>query len=185
MNTIAAFVGRIMLAALFIVSGLNKLFALAATKTLLTSVGLSPDLALPTALFELIAGIALLLGFLTRAFSLLLAGFCLLVIVFYHRDFSDPVQTAMAFKNVAISGGLLCLFAHQQMVWSYDSMRISRRNEHAARVADERAHDADLRAARAETRTEMMGAGNVRTIPTVNFGHAQSDETRRRWWNFR
>ena len=162
MNMIAAAIGRILLSLIFIVSGASKLFDPAATETMIVSAGLPSGLAIPTGAFELIGGIAIALGFMTRLFSILLAGFCLATVLFFHRDFTDPVQATMALKNVAIAGGFLCLFAHSQMRWSYDSMRLTRKTEIAERDGVTKAHEAEIRAAAAEARAE-----GLRTTPAV------------------
>ena len=162
MNMIAAAIGRILLSLIFIVSGASKLFDPAATEAMIVSAGLPSGLAIPTGAFELIGGIAIALGFMTRLFSILLAGFCLATVLFFHRDFTDPVQATMALKNVAIAGGFLCLFAHSQMRWSYDSMRLTRKTEIAEREGVTNAHEAELRAAAAEARAE-----GLRTTPAV------------------
>lgn len=143
MSAIAAFVGRILLALIFILAGISKLSDIAGTNAYIQSVGMPAGLGLPAGLFELIAGSAIAFGFMTRLFSILLAGFCLLTAVLFHANFTDPIQMAMFLKNVAIAGGLLCLFAQSQMRWSYDAMRERRGLERSTR-------DADLRAAKAE-----------------------------------
>ncbi len=154
MSMIAVFVGRIFIAVIFVVSGINKLIHVADTNAMISSTGLPAGLAVPTGLFELIAGICIAMGIFTRLFSVLLAGFTLLTILFFHREFTDPVQAAQAMKNLAIAGGLLCLFGYGQTRWSYDAMRQRRRDELALREAQQQATEADLRAARAEGRAE-------------------------------
>jgi len=155
-NTIAALIGRILLALIFIVSGASKLFDPSGTEALITGVGLPAGLAIPAGLFELVAGLALALGFMTRLFSILLAGFCLVTAFFFHNQIGDPMQAAMALKNVAIAGGLLCLFAHSQMRWSYDSMRLTRKAEIAERDAGAKVREAELRAVKAEAQNEAL-----------------------------
>jgi putative oxidoreductase len=150
MTTLLAFIGRLMIALLFIVSGANKLFDLAGTQGMLGSVGLPANFALPTGIFELVAGLALVFGFLTRLVAVLLAAFCLLTAFFFHNNFVDPTQAAMLLKNIAIAGGLLCLCALDTVRWSYDAMRERRLAEQAAVKAEHRVHDAEMRAARAE-----------------------------------
>ena len=167
MNMIAAAVGRILLALIFIVSGASKLFDTAATEAMITGAGFPGGLAIPTGAFELIAGLAIALGFMTRLFSILLAGFCLLTAVLFHQNVTDPIQAAMALKNVAIAGGLLCLFAHSQMRWSYDSMKLKRRAEIAERDGVTKAHDADVRVAAAEARAEGLRSAPVAAAPVV------------------
>ncbi|MEO0032140.1 MAG: hypothetical protein RIS94_1898 [Pseudomonadota bacterium] len=190
MNTIAAFVGRILLALLFLVSGINKLFAVSATESLITSAGLPSGLAVAVGLFEVIGALALIFGFMTRLFAVLFAGFSLLTVLFFHRQFTDPMQATMALKNVAIAGGMLCLFAHSQMRWSYDSMRIARRGERSTLEAEERAREADLRAARAEAKADALGTVASRPIPASTVGWVDRDgdgvpERRRHWWELR
>ena len=161
MSALLAFAGRLLIALLFVISGMNKLVDPASTQAMLAAVGLPTMLAIPTGLFELIAGLALILGFLTRFFATLLAIFCLLSAFFFHNNFVDPMQLAQLLKNVAIAGGLLCLCAVNTMRWSYDSMREQRRVERAEREAVMRAavaegrleeRDAALRVAEAEGR---------------------------------
>jgi len=175
MNTVAAFVGRLLLALIFIVSGINKLFDIPSIEAMLAGVGLPTSFALPTALFELLGGLAIALGVMTRLFAILFAGFSLVTILFFHRQFSDPMQATMALKNVAIAGGFLCLFAHSQMRWSYDSMRQRRRHDALNREVELRAREAELRAARAEGRAEIA--------PVVTTTPDGAVVTPRRWWS--
>ena len=157
MSAIVAFLGRLMLAALFVLSGIPKIMDPSGTAQMLASKSLPASLAMPTGIFEVVAGLLLALGIMSRLVSLLLAGFTLLTVFFFHNDFGDPMQAAQALKNVAIAGGLLVVFAYGHMRWSYDHMRATRRGEVVAADATARAHDAELRAARAEGRAEAAG----------------------------
>ena len=150
MSTIAAVVGRILLAAIFLISGAGKLMDPSGTEAMIRGVGFPGGLAIPTGLFELLAGLCLAIGLMTRLTAVLLFGFVALTTLLFHNNFTDPLQAAMALKNLAIMGGLLLVFAHSQMWWSYDAMRRTRRGEVATANAEERAHAAELRAARAE-----------------------------------
>ncbi len=162
MSMIAVFIGRLFIAVIFIVSGINKLIHVADTQAMISTAGLPGWLAVPTGLFELIAGACIALGIYARTVSLLLAGFVLLTILFFHRDFTDPMQAMTAMKNLAIAGGLLCLFGYGNTRWSYDALRRKRRDEIDV-------HNAELRAARAEGRADAAGE------PVV---------VRRPWWRF-
>lgn len=154
MALIAAIFGRLLLAALFIVGGLQKLAAVGDTGAMLQGASLPANFALPVAIFEIIAGLLLAIGLMTRLVSLLLLVFVAGGIFFLHNNFGDPTQMQYALKDVAIMGGLLVTFAYGQMRGSYDYMREQRRT-----------HDAELRAARAEGRAE--GATEVpRTVVT-------------------
>jgi putative oxidoreductase len=137
-----AFVGRVMLALIFVISGAMKLTDIPGTGAYMASVGLPPSLALPAALFEVVGGLMIVFGVFTRLTALVFAVFCLLTALLFHRETADSVQAAMAFKNIAIAGGFLCLFAYDQKSWSFDSYRARRRREAEARVAATSDHPA-------------------------------------------
>lgn len=159
MSAIAAFIGRVLLALLFVLSGIPKIIDPASTAEYMQSAaGLPGNLAMPVGIFEVVAGLLLALGVMTRLVSILLAGFVLLTTFFFHNQFADPVQGPHALKNIAIVGGLLVVFAYGQMRWSYDHIRAARKGEVAAAKAEERAREAELRAARAEGRAEAAVA---------------------------
>jgi putative oxidoreductase len=126
-----AFIGRIMLALIFIMGGAMKLAEPTSTGQYMATVGLPANLAIPAGIFELVGGVCIALGIFTRIWALLLAGFCVLTALLFHRETADPLQAAMAFKNIAIAGGFLCLFAYQGKAWSLDHYRERRRVEAA------------------------------------------------------
>ena len=158
MSMLAVFIGRLFIAVIFIVSGINKLIHVSDTSAMIASAGLPGGLAIPVGLFELIAGVCIALGIAARLWSILLAGFVLATILFFHREVTDPVQAMAAMKNLAIAGGLLCLFGYGHTRWSYDALRQRRRDELTAHETQQRASEAELRAARAEGRAEDVGA---------------------------
>lgn len=146
---IVAFIGRVMISMLFIGAGASKFMDIPGTNAYIDANGLPNGLAIPTASFELIGGLLLLIGLFTRPLAILFAGFTLVTILFFHRDFGDPLQMQMAIKNVAIAGGLLVLFAYSNIAYSFDSLR-------ARRKTDREVNEADLRAAKAEGRAEIL-----------------------------
>ena len=161
MSMIAVFIGRLFIAVIFVVSGVNKLIHVSDTSAMISTSGLPGGLAIPVGLFELVAGICIALGIAVRLVSILLAGFVLATILFFHREFTDSVQAMAAMKNLAIAGGLLCLFGYGHTRWSYDALRARRRDELAAHRTQQHATDAELRAARAEGRAEATGTPDV------------------------
>lgn len=181
MSAIAATIGRILLGVLFIISGLQKIFAPASTAAYIESTTTLPgSLALPTGIFELVAGVLLAIGLMSRLVSIVLAVFVALTIMFFHNALTDPTQATQALKNVALIGGLLMVFAYGQMRWSYDHIKAERRGEIALREAEHRTHDAELAAARAEGRAEASGTvvTEVRHDDTLDAGR------RRQWWRY-
>ena len=126
-STNAAFAlgGRFLLAILFILSGLSKLGAAAATQAYIAKAGLPlPVLAyVGTVAIELGAGLMLLVGYRTRAAALALALFTLAAAAFFHNQFGDRNQFIHFMKNLAICGGLLQVYAFGAGGLSVDGRR--------------------------------------------------------------
>ncbi|WP_225205904.1 DoxX family protein [Novosphingobium huizhouense] len=104
-----AFAGRVLIAAIFVLSGLSKVTAPAATIGYIESAGLpfaQAALALAV-LVELGGGLALIAGYRVRLVALLLAGFSLVTAFAFHGAIGDQNQFIHFFKNVAMAGGLL------------------------------------------------------------------------------
>lgn len=118
-------IGRIGIAAIFILSGLTKLAAPAATIGYIQSVGLPlPQVGLAIALLvELIGGAALVLGYRTRLVASILAVFSITTAFAFHSALGDQNQFIHFFKNVAIAGGLLNVMALGGGAWSLDARR--------------------------------------------------------------
>lgn len=185
MSKFVAIIGRCLVALLFIVAGANKLGDVAGTEAALTGAGLPGGLAVGIAIFEIVAGICLALGFLTRLFAVILAIYTFLVILFFYNRFNDPVLGRMALQNLAVIGGLALAFAHSHMWWHYDAMRRNRRSELAARDAEQRAHDAEIRAARAEATAEAATtAPAARPAMVEADGDGIADRRRRRFFDW-
>jgi putative oxidoreductase len=120
LSNLSLLTGRAMLSAMFISAGFSKIGAYAGTQAYMESVGV-PGLLLPAVIaLEIIGGLAVLGGFQTRIAALLLAGFTLLAAVIFHSDFSQPMQTILFTKNIAITGGFLLLYAHGPGDWSFN-----------------------------------------------------------------
>jgi putative oxidoreductase len=117
--------GRLLLAGLFLASGLAKLGAAAGTIAYISSVGLP----FPTLLYALAVaaevggGVLLLVGFKARAAAVALAVFSVAAAVLFHSQFSDQNQMIHFMKNLAIAGGLLALFASGAGRFSVDARR--------------------------------------------------------------
>lgn len=181
MSTFAAVIGRILLSLIFIISGIGKLIDPAGTAAMMNGAGLPGGLAYVVAAFELVLGLCLAFGIMTRIAALLLFGFTALTILFFHNRFTDPMQAAMAMKNLAIMGGLLLVFAHSQMWWSWDRMRRERRGEIATAHAVERAHEAELRAVRAEAAASAAHHEGATVVTDIDRDGVP-EVRKRRWW---
>jgi putative oxidoreductase len=100
---------RALMAAIFILSGIGKAGAFEATQAYMEAFGLPGFLLVPAIVFEIGAGLGILVGFHTRLFAVLLAGFSLVTALIFHANFSDPIQQIMFLKNIAMAGGFLLL----------------------------------------------------------------------------
>ena len=111
-------VGRVLLALMFVLSGFGKLANVAGTAGYIASGGLpaATALAVLVGLFEVVAGLALAVGFKARWAALGLALFTLLAILLFHQFWAAPagqqmVQQLMFMKNLAIAGGMFMVAA--------------------------------------------------------------------------
>ena len=112
--------GRILLSVLFLLSGLGKIGAYAATAAYMSSVGV-PGVLLPVVIAtEVLGAIAIILGWQTRITALLLAGYSLLAALIFHANFADQIEMVLFLKNVSIAGGFLLLVANGAGALSVD-----------------------------------------------------------------
>jgi putative oxidoreductase len=111
MATIAAVLGRILLGALFVFSGLSKVMDPAATAAYMNAESPFPgSFATGVGIFEIVAGLILASGFMTRLASAALVVFTAIATLFFHEQITEQVQAQMALKNLAIIGGLLAIY---------------------------------------------------------------------------
>ncbi len=119
-SDIADVAGRIALAAMFIMSRADKLFAHTAETVQAMEayhVPLAGLLIYPVGIVELAGGLALAAGYRTRLAALLLALFTAAVSPIFHAFWAVPadqavVQMLFFTKNLAVFGGLLHVAAH-------------------------------------------------------------------------
>ena len=106
-------IGRILIAAIFVLSGFSKLTAPAGTIAYINAAGLpAPTLAYAVALtVELGGGLLLIAGYRTRIVAAVLTVFAFTTAIGFHRDLADQNQFIHFFKNVAMAGGLLQVVA--------------------------------------------------------------------------
>jgi putative oxidoreductase len=108
------FIGRILVAAIFILSGLGKIGAPAATQGFIAATGLpAPLLAYIGAIaVELGGGLLLLAGYRTKAIAAVLAVFTIVTAFIFHHALADQNQMIHFMKNFAMAGGLLQFVAY-------------------------------------------------------------------------
>jgi putative oxidoreductase len=120
---VAELAGRLLLSSLFLISGLGKLGAYAATAAFMASVGV-PGALLPLVIAtEVLGAIAVIVGWKTRIAAFLLAGFSLLTALVFHSHLADQNQATDFLKDVAIAGGFILLVVNGVGPLSLDRRR--------------------------------------------------------------
>jgi len=123
-------IGRLLVALMFLLAGMSKFGGLEGTAGYIASKGLpmAQVLAFGTAALEVGAAVMLIVGWQARWAALALAAFTLLATVLFHNYWAMPaaeqmMQQLMFMKNLAITGGLLVLFAFGPGSLSLDARR--------------------------------------------------------------
>lgn len=126
-NNTLTLVARILLAAIFIIFGFFKFSNIGGLAGYIGSVGLPLPtiLAWLTAIFEVVAGVCVLIGFQTRLASWALAAFCIVSAIIFHNNFGDQTQMTMFMKNIAMAGGYMLLALNGPGAMSLDAKRAS------------------------------------------------------------
>lgn len=119
---------RLLFVALFLPAGWGKIGGFEGTVGYIASVGLPFATlgAIIAIVIEIVAPLALLVGFKTRIAAVVLAVFTLVATVIFHAYWAMPaeqqfVQQLMFFKNLGVVGGLLALAASGAGLWSLDA----------------------------------------------------------------
>ena len=126
-------VGRVLLATIFILSGVGKIFAPEATQGYIASAGLPfPQLAFIGAVaVEIVGGLLLVVGYKTRIAAIVLAVFSVVAGLIFHNVAGDQNHFIHLLKNLAIAGGLLQVVAFGAGTLSLDARPVfTKRNSH-------------------------------------------------------
>ena len=122
-QTLSAPLGRLLIALIFVISGVGKLGSYAGTQGYMETMGVPGALLAPVIALEVLGGLAIILGWQTRLVAFLLAGFCIVSAVLFHGNIGDQMQQIQFLKNLGLAGGFLFLVAHGAGAWSLDNRR--------------------------------------------------------------
>ena len=112
--------GRILLAHIFLLAGLNKITGYSGTQGYMEAMGV-PGMLLPLViLLEVGGALALIVGWQTRWAAYALALFSIVSALIFHSNLSDQIQMILFMKNWAMAGGLLVLAANGAGAFSLD-----------------------------------------------------------------
>jgi putative oxidoreductase len=125
MNGLAALAGRILIALFFLQSGVEKFLHYSGTLGYMTQAGLPfPQVLLVVSgVVEIGCALAIIVGWKTRLAALGLAIWMIPVTLIFHNPAAGQDAMIHFMKNVAITGGLLVLFASGPGAWSLGRSR--------------------------------------------------------------
>lgn len=131
-------IARILLSFMFILAGYGKVADPAGAAGMIANAGIPAPtvLAYLAGLFELVAGLAILVGYQTKIAALLLAVFCIFTAFVFHNGtivVPDWPEAALGLinmfngliflKNLTLAGGYLALVAAGAGAYSIDARR--------------------------------------------------------------
>ena len=108
-------VGRILIAAIFLMSGLSKIADPQGTQQYMQAMGMTWATTLfyvGAIVIEVGGGLSLLLGYWTRAGAIALILFMIPTTLIFHTNFADQNQMIHFLKNLAMFGGLFYVTAY-------------------------------------------------------------------------
>lgn len=127
LSDLAAPLGRLLLAQIFVIAGFQKITGYAGTQGYMEAMGVPGALLPLVILTEIGGGLALVLGWKTRIVAFLLAGFTLLSGFLFHylpgldaTGMEAQGQMINFMKNVSIAGGMLMIVSMGAGAFSLD-----------------------------------------------------------------
>lgn len=122
--------GRVLLALMFVLSGIGKLGSIDGTAGYIASAGLpmATLLAIVVGVLELVAGVAIMVGYHARWAALALGLFTLAAALLFHNYWALPadqafMQQLLFMKNLSVAGGLFVVAALGAGALSFDARR--------------------------------------------------------------
>lgn len=147
MRDLGALIGRILLALIFVLSGLNKITHVGMTAGYMASVGIPGNLVYPglilSILVELGCGLLVMIGFKARWAALIIFLWLIPVTLVFHvagyrhatSAMAAMTQQIMVLKNISMMGGLLFLAGMGPGALSADGASTKREATGALRAA--------------------------------------------------
>ena len=105
-------IGRVMISAIFLFSGISKIFNYDGTVGWMEGYGMPGILLIPAIIIEILFPLMIIIGYQTRIAAGGLLLFSLITAFIFHFDFSNQMQIIAFLKNVGLAGGMLFLVVH-------------------------------------------------------------------------
>ena len=120
MYNILDLLGRILISAVFFLSGVNKIQQYEDTTEWMESFDLPSLLLTPAIILEIVLPILIIIGYKVRISAALMALFCFATAIIFHTDFNNQMQFVSFFKNIGLAGGFLFLVVNGAKDFSLD-----------------------------------------------------------------
>ena len=120
MYNILDLLGRILISAVFFLSGINKIQQYEDTVEWMESFDLPGLLLTPAIILEIVLPILIVIGYKVRISAALMALFCFATAIIFHADFNNQMQFVSFFKNIGLAGGFLLLVINGAKDFSLD-----------------------------------------------------------------
>jgi uncharacterized membrane protein YphA (DoxX/SURF4 family) len=129
MQSLATFLGRLFIAAVFLYSGFKQLLDIASAAQKLSAHGIpyAETLSFIMIALQFFGGLSLLLGYKTRMGAILLSIYLVWMATVFNFDLGKTFETTQLFENVAILGGLFYVWSFGPGAWSMDGGKSSSR----------------------------------------------------------
>ena len=113
-------IGRLLLAQVFLIAGINKITAYAGTQGYMEAMGV-PGMLLPLViLLEVGGALMLVVGWKVRWAATAMGIFSLAAAAIFHHNFADQMDMIMFMTDVSIAGGMFILAANGASTLSLD-----------------------------------------------------------------
>jgi len=116
-------IGRVMVSAIFLFSGINKIFNYAGTVGWMEGYGIPGILLVPAIVIEILFPILIIIGYQTRVAAVGLFLFSLVTALIFHLDFGNQMQVIAFLKNIGLAGGMLFLIINGTKDFSFEKKK--------------------------------------------------------------
>ena len=106
---ILEFIGRLLLAALFLIEGFGKISMQEDVIMYMEDYGVPGILFAPATVLEILFQLLLIVGYKTKWAASIMALFTFTVAIIFHTDFSEGMQMIFFLKDLAIAGGFMII----------------------------------------------------------------------------
>ena len=109
---IVEFFGRLLLSALFLIEGFEKISIQEDVIMYMEDYGVPGILFFPAIILEILFPLILIAGYKTKWIASIMALFTFTVAIIFHTDFTEGMQVMLFLKDIAIAGGFMIIIAH-------------------------------------------------------------------------